>query len=1104
MKKILLLTLFLATACRFAFAQESSISGRITDETGASMPGVNITVKGTAKRSLTDRDGKFVLSASPDAIIQIAFIGYQTKEIPVGNQSVINHQMVSVVTQLSEVVVTGYTTEEKKDIVGSVAVIKTADLMATPSGNVTARLQGRSAGVTVQTDGTPGGSAKVRIRGFGSFGGSDPLYVIDGVPATSGGNTASPVDNLNPDDIESLQVLKDAAAASVYGARAANGVVVITTKRGKSGSAKFTYDGYSGSNYVNKNNIPDLLNTQEYADLIWKQLEGAHTTLGPTDTKYIVGGAGWTHPQFGTGATPIIPEYIFVSGTGVNKNTSLGGTALEALKKSDPAAFAAAVDPANYDFTTHQIIKAGNSNWFSEVYRPALQQSHQIGASGGSDQGNYSMSLNYFNQDNTYSKYHFFDRYTLRANTSFKIRENIRLGENLQVSYTSRNLNDESVQTVWAMSPLIPVYDIMGNPASSQAPGVSGTNAQSRNPVTEPFRNRFDRIDDFGVFGNMYAEVDILKGLTARTSFGVDKADRRTKDFTPKTTEHAENTAINSLSQQANSAVTWTWTNQMSFSQTFNKVHSLKLLLGTEAIKTKEDRLTGGNTSYDLTRVDDPNFLILNAGTGTQTTVGEFSRNTLFSLFSRVDYSYAGKYLFNATLRRDQSSKFAKDTRTGYFPAVALGWRVSSEEFMNGINWLNDLKLRGSWGKIGNQNGLNFLNQYNVYSADLAQSYSVSGGNAVASTLAQSRYGNSQARWEENITTNIGLDATIFNNSWDITAEWYVKKTNGLLVTNQAPWTGATGASAPTQFAINAGDMKNTGIDLGITKRGGASGGLQYEVGVTFSRYKNEVTKVLDNPLSTLVGGGTGNAGLGSVTLTSVGNPISMFYGYEQEGFFNTQAEVDAYKADGYLNTLLPPSVGRWRIKDLNGDKIVNALDRKFLGSPHPKFQIGFNLSAKYKNFDATGFLFWNQGNKIFNLARSIVDFNTYSTNRSRKMLTQSWTPELGNDAKLPKLDISDTFSSTVPTNYYVQDASYLRLKTLQLGYTFPAVIARRLKVDKLRIYAQAQNLFTLNKKEYDGLDPDASLTGADLSMGVVNNTSPTPRQFLIGLSLGF
>lgn len=1108
LRYLLILALFFFPIA-VTLAQGVAVQGKVTDKSGEGLPGVTVVLKGGTAAVPTDVQGNYTINV-PDGngILVFSFIGNQTQEVPINNRTTINVTMVDDARALEEVVVTGYATEQKKDIVGSVSIVNTEELLSAPTGNVTSQLQGRSAGVTVSSSGDLGGGAKVRIRGFGSFSGSEPLYVIDGVPvssntATAGSsaaNTTSAIDNLNPNDIESIQVLKDAASASIYGSRAANGVVIITTRQGKAGAAKITLDSYFGVNYVSKNNFPDVLNAAELGQLYWKQLQGAYETS--ENPAYTVGGASWGHEQYGSGATPVIPEYIYVN----NNGSRLGGAALEELRLSDPALFASLVDPANYDFATHQIVRAADTDWFDEIYNPAPVKSIQLGATGGSENGNYALSLNYFEQQNTAAETNLFNRYTARANSNFKVKKNIRLGENIQVSYSTMKGDGTpggaGPQVAWLMSPLIPVYDIMGNPASSAAPQLVSTNSPGRNQVTESWRNRFDRRENYGIFGNVYAEVDLLKNLTARTSFGIDYSSRRIKDLTPVTYEHAENTTANSIANISNYSNTWTWSNTASYSKTFADKHDFKILVGAEAIKSYAEDLSATRLGISLVSESDPNFQVINAGSGAQTNNGSFRRNTLYSLFSRVDYSFGDKYLFNATVRRDESSRFGKNNRAGYFPAAAIGWRVSSEEFMRDFTFVSDLKLRASYGIIGNQSGLPNDNQYYVYISDLGQGYPITGTNSGRTdSYTVSSVANPDAKWEQNTTTNIGLDASLFNYSVDFTIEVYKKQTKDLLVVNQAPGTGTTAR----QPYLNAGDMTNKGIDIGLTKRGNIINGFTYDVGFTFSKYKNEVTRVLDNPLATIVGASTRLNG--SPSITRVGDPISSFYGYKLDGFFNTQGEVDAfneiYNPSGTTTPWIRPAVGRWRIKDVNGDNIINAEDRTIIGSPHPDFQSSLNVSLGYKNFDFTAFVFWNQGGQIFNLSRYNTDFSTFQFNRSSRMLYESWTPELGNDAKLPKLDLLDTYSNVNVTDYYLEDASYVRLRTLQLGYTFPNALTNKVMIDRLRVYVQAQNLFTATKATV--LDPDAALNGeTDTSMGVISNTLPTPKQVLVGINLAF
>lgn len=1058
--------------------QDHVVIGKVTDESGVAIPGVSILLKGTSLGSMTDLDGNYRLEAPVGSVLIFTFIGFERKEVSIGSSQVMNVTLTESVNDLETVVVTGYTSEQKKDIVGSVAVVDADDLQSTPSSSVSNQLQGRAAGVTVSASGDITGGAKVRIRGFGSFTGSDPLYIVDGVPMSSG------IDNLNPNDIESLQVLKDASSASIYGARAANGVIIITTKKGKAGPVRVAMSSYYGINYTDKKSFPQLLNTQEYGDMYWRSMKGAGMQVGD---------AGWGHSQYGYGAEPIIPEYILVK----NNGGAIGGAGLESLRKSDPGLFASLVDPLAYNFETHQIVKAGNTDWVDEAFINAPQQSYQLNFSGGSDNGAYMLSMNYFNRKSTIAADNFYKRYSLRSNASYNIGSNVNVGGNVQLNYNNSNtsLSGASAGSSWNISPLIPVYDIAGNPASTFAPGTSGEGA--RNPVTEAYRNRFDRNEFRGIFGNVYGDVKVIEGLSMRTSLGFDLISRNSRNFTPQTFEHAENVNANFFTVDEGSDMVWTWTNTATYKRLFNEKHSFSILLGTEAINDEGNSTSAQRFNYPLDQQDNPSFHVLSTGLGSQTNSGSYNRSSLFSLFSRIDYAYEDKYLMNAIVRRDQSSKFAANNRTGYFPAVALGWRASSESFMENITWLNDLKFRASWGIIGNQTGLNNENQYNVYVSNISQSYPISGQNSSKSdSFTASRIGNPQAGWEENITTNIGLDASFLRNTLTLTLDVYNKKVDGLLVQNQPAFTGATGNSSPTQPYINAGKMYNNGIDIGITKRGSLNE-LQYEVGIMFSKYKNEVKQILDNPLATLIGGGTR---LGDVSRTVVGMPVAMFYGYKIDGFFNSQAEVDAYVADH--NTWLVPEVGRWKIKDQNNDKVINALDRTNIGNPHPDFQSSLNLNLRYKSFDLSSFLFWNKGGDIFNLSRYYTDFNTFNLNRSKRMMDESWTPELGNYAKLPKLDVLDTYSNQNITDYFVEDASYFRLRNLQLGYSLPQSVLKNLKLDRLRVYVQAQNLFTIT--DYTGLDPDASLQGGDLSMGISNRPTPTPKQILFGIDLSF
>lgn len=1053
--------------------QQQEVRGTITDGmTGQPIVGVTVQVKGTMTGDISQADGGYNVNVTQGSNMLIfSFVGYQTQEIEINGRTVIDVVMQEQITALEEVVVTGYSVEKKKDIIGSVSVVDTDEMISTPSANLTSQLGGRVAGLTVSSSGDVDGTSKVRIRGFGSFSGSEPLYIIDGVPGS--------VDNLNPNDIESLQVLKDAASASVYGARAANGVVIITTKQGTEGPIKVDIDYYYGINYVSNADFPDLLNVEEMGELYWKQMEGAGREYGDED---------WYHPQYGSGPEPVIPEYILANVNG----SRTPGAELEAMRISDPALFDFYVNPANYDLATHQIVKAGNTDWFDETFNPAPVQNLQLTFSGGSSNGTYAIGMNYYDRRNTADKYSYFKRYSLRVNSALKVNDVITVGENVQILYNDgRNVGLPSA--AWEFSSLLPVHDIMGGPTGGAVPMILSRGGS--NPIAGPWRNRFDGYDTYGIFGNIFADLTLLDNLVLHTSFGLDYNNRSSRDLTQVTYEQAENVPPpNYLTWSSNNRSAWTFTSTLTYSKTFGS-HNVKVLLGTESNRNFMSNLSG--TRGDILIEDDENYLVLDSGSGSQSTSGTKSINSLFSLFARLDYSYAEKYIINATIRRDGSSKFGINNRYGYFPAVAVGYRISSEPFMENLTWLTDLKLRASYGIIGNQTAIPNENQYSTFQQTIAWSYPIQGfNNQIVQSYIQDRIGNPDARWEQSVTTNIGFDLSLFSGSFLMALDIFKRETKDLLVTEQAPTTGPD----ITQPMINAGNIENKGVDFSLTQRGRIAGVLDYEVTGNFSAYKNTVTKVLDNPLAILYGG---DINFDYVNITRTGEPISMFYGYKIDGFFNSQDEVNAYSANGYVNTWLPPAVGRWKIVDVNDDKIINDQDRTYIGSPHPDFQVGMNVSLGYKNFDFNAFLFWNQGGDIYNAARNKVDFNTYQFNRSARMLYDSWTPE-NTDALLPKHDINDTYSATYTTDYFVEDATYIRLRQLQLGYTIPSNLTSKLRINNARIYVQAENLWTW-ARNFSGMDPGVSISGAsDLNMGIYNGETPTPKQILFGINLSF
>jgi TonB-linked SusC/RagA family outer membrane protein len=991
-----------------------------------------------------------------------SFIGYTTTEKTFSGPGRINVTLADDAKALEEVVVTGYTTEKKRDIIGSVSVVKPTELLQTPAANLQAQLQGRASGVTVSGNGQPGAGAKVRIRGFASFGNNDPLYVIDGVP------TDNP-SALNPQDIESMQVLKDATSASIYGSRAANGVIIVTTKRGKAGTSSITVDSYAGVQVIPDHVMPQMLNSQQYGDYLFTSRRN--------------GGVPTTSPIFGNGANPVAPGFLVIGG-GFKGGVPAGDP------RANPSLYNLSRDASKF----YQIIQASpGTNWFEEITRPAVIQSHQISASGGTEKGTYALGMNYFNQEGTIVQTGY-DRATVRANTMFNPVKRVRIGENLQLTYETRLGGSEAGEGgAWAqayrMVPYLPVYDIQGNFAGN---GVSESGNGS-SPIANLTRGKDNKNYGYKIFGNVFAEADLLEGLTARTSFGTDYSNNYNDFYNPITYERSENISQNTYSESFGYFNTWTWTNTLNYTKTIAEAHNLKILAGTEAVKGAGRGITGSNQNYDLGELVD--FRTINTGTGIK-NAGTFNtgRSTLYSLFSRVDYSFRDKYLFNATVRRDASSKFGPLARIATFPAFGAAWRISDEAFMQGMSFITELKLRGGWGQMGSQRNVDASNQFSTYGAGIGSSWYPIDGQNTSSTVGyrQSRQGNLTTKWETTQTTNLGIDASLLDGRFTVTLEGYDILTKDLLV-QQAPNRLAPVVDQP---AINIGTMRNRGFDLNLGTTGDFAGDFRYDASLNFTHYTNEVTKLAEEGQVLYFGASR----LGNVIAVEAGRPMSSFFGYKLDGIFQNQAEVDAGPAMQYK------TVGSWRIKDINGDKKIDDQDRTHIGNPIPKFQMGTNLSLAYKNFDVSTFLFWNYGNDLYNFTKWWTDLRGFVGGVSTRALTDSWTPQ-NPGATLPILSSKDTYSSSISTDYFIEKGSYLRMRTLQLGYKVPAAVSSKVRLNNVRFYVQGQNLFTITK--YTGADPDISIVGDnnttnnDRFMGVDQANYPNARQIIFGINLG-
>jgi TonB-dependent starch-binding outer membrane protein SusC len=1053
--------LLLGMMCIPTFAQQRTVTGTVTSEEMGPLPGVNIVIQGTTQGAVTGIDGKYTINVpGPDAVLVFSYIGYSTVAISVGNQSVVDAVLVADVTALDEIVVTGYTSVRKGDITGAVSIVNADDMNQITSASVLQKLEGRAAGVSVNVNGQPGSRNTIRIRGISSFTDNDPLYIVDGVPVET-----NSLNFLNPNDIESMQVLKDPSTASVYGARANNGVIIITTKKGQKGKAKLTVDVNVGlQNPVKGLNQILIQDALDYHKIVKASYENAGLAV-PTNI-------------YGDPNNPTIPNY-----TWPNNGTDQTMT----------------VDESTYSWPDNLIMPASTgTDWWDEVFDPSLVQDYNIGMSGGTDNSVYNVSVQYYNQDGT-MKYNWLDRVSLRANTEFKFGR-LSVGENFSISRiqnvaglgsystTNQNMGEGSiVNNIIKMQPVVAVYDIDGYFGGAKANSLgNGTN-----PVAQAYHAKDNRNISNQMVGNVYAAVNILEGLQFKSSMGVNSFSSIYKGFNYPTPENSEPTMVWSMGENYATSLEWTWTNTLNYVNSFGN-HNINALAGYEAIDYKRNSMNASMAGYVST---DLAAWYIQDALGDPSTKQVYSYgavSSLVSMFAKLDYNFASKYYLSGTVRRDGSSKFGPNNRFGVFPAFSAGWRISDESFMSNLTWLSDLRFRGGWGLTGNQN-IPSGRTANQYGGSTSQTfYDINGTNSsIVTGYRLTALGNEDLKWEENESANVGFDLAILDRRINVVLDVYKRTVNDLLYGPQIPATAGQ-ASPPI---VNIGTMENKGLDFSVGYRSKLTGKFQWNVEVIGSHYKNEIVKI-DGVQDFFYGPQGGRKG--TFVINEVGSPISSFYGYQQDGIFQNQGEVDAHATqDG-------AAVGRFRWKDVNGDGTITADDRTIVGSPHPDFTGGLNFDATYGNFDMSLFLFGSYGNEIWNQNYEFTVFRLYSTNVREDRLTDSWTPT-NTGGKYPQLDQNDQYSDQY-SSFYVEDGSYLRLKNIQIGYNLPKMGW----FQSVRIYIQGQNLFTLTK--YTGLDPalptistsGSSGNQSDQAMGIDYGPYPANRIFTIGINANF
>ncbi len=1045
----------------------TQVSGVIKDsETKEPLVGVSVLISGTSTGTTTDQEGRFMLFASEGDVIICSFIGYTRQEIVIGAATNLSINLVSGLL-MEEVVVTGYSVDARRKIPGSVSTVPARDIQVAPSGNIEQQLQGRVAGVTVITNGQPGTTSQVRVRGYGALGGNEPLYIVDGVPVNS-------VDFLTPGDVASVTILKDATAASIYGARAAGGVIVYTTKKGKRTQQELTisYDGMFGLTTPGAG--LSMMNSQDQADWTWAAIRNAAISRGEIPE--------FSHPQYGDGATPVLPDYLLVG----QEAGVIGSVDLATQRQL-----------YNIDHDAgpiYQVVKANKegTDWYDVVMRNALLKRHHLGISGAGAASQYYVGVGMQEQEGIVRNQQF-SRYSFRVNTAFDLLPFLKIGENFQGTYRSTRLLEGAAGGIgsadtWTFvnssltNPIIPVYDEFGGYAGNAAPGV-GVNWS--NPLADAENLKDNRDFTVQAFGNFYIELEPIKGLILRSSFGGQFSTANSREYL-KTTYHSINKRITpAFSQFSSYTSQWVWTSTANFRKTIG-YNTVDLLLGQEVL----DQGSGFTISGFGLDPFSENVDYIGLTTLSNRTVegAPFNGVRFASYFSRINYDYADKYMVSAVLRRDGSSRFGQNNRYGFFPAFSAAWRISSERFMQKFTFIDDIKLRGGFGVMGNSNNVDPNNQYSLFSSSLeASSYDIDGTNtSTVEGFYRTRIGNPTAKWEQAITANIGLDMLLFNGRLDLGVEFWRKRTKDLLF--RMPVTVQSGFFAADPF-VNVGEMLNEGIDFTVTSKG-RTNGIRYQITLNGSFLHNEIVTLAPG-IENLPNRSSVYGSIRPI-LNQVGQPLSTFYGFEVQGLFQDQAEVDAAATqDG-------AAPGRFRYRDINADGVIDQQDRTKLGNPIADFTGGFAVRLGFRNWKLEAYSFASIGNEVYNLSKRVTDFYTAGSAIAERV-KESWTFD-NPRGEIPIFENVSNFSTNTESNsYYVEDGSYFRMQNITLSYLMPKATIGKWGLEKFRLYVSVNNAFTITR--YSGLDP--SVGGwRDTNFGVDQGNYPMTSNWVFGVNL--
>lgn len=1048
-------------------AQKVPVSGTVSDHTGPVI-GASVIEKGTTNGTMTDNDGHFTLTVSKGAVIEISSIGYKTQEITVGAQTNFTVTLSEDNEFLDEVVVVGYGSMKKSDLAGASVSMKESDLKGSIISSLDQSLQGRAAGVTaVTTSGAPGSSSSIRVRGQATINANaEPLYVIDGVIVQGGGNTGadfglgdalgngkvstiSPLSTINPADIVSMEILKDASATAIYGAQGANGVVLITTKHGKSGEAKFSYDGMVA---MSRQAVRlNMMNLREYAQYYNEMIEE--------------GDIYETNPYY---ATPSL----------LGKGT----------------------------------------NWQDEIFRTAWQHQHQLSAQGGSDKVQYYVSGSYMDQQGTIIGSNF-NRFSVRTNLDAQLKKWLKLGVNATYAITNDNLkladsNQGLIYYSLTTIPDIPVYDVNGNYSSTIREGYTSPNPVALAMMDEILLKRKK------LSGNIYAELTPIKHITWRTELGFDMGESDANRYKPMIDLGGWVRSQNSISYQKNSNYFWQLKNYLTYANQWGK-HSVTAMVGQECWESRWNYLSGSNT--DLPSDEVHNVAL---ATGTPSISSGFGSSSMASFFTRETYNYGDRYLGTYTYRYDGSSNFGPKNRWAGFHSVALAWRFSNEKFFETVKKVIDNgKLRLGWGQTGNSS----IGSY-AWGAAITRMPS-----ALGMGFRPSNIPNTSIRWESQEQYNVGLDLGFFNGRLNLTVDAYYKKSDDMLMSMQLPsymGTQGNGSSKLNAPKGNYGSIENKGLEITLDAHPVQLKNFSWDSNFQISFNKNKLLSLSDTENATLVGYGQwGDV----VCVSEIGKPLYNFYGYKVEGVYKdlddiqNSAKPAKYPSDGVFSRGNTVWVGDIKYKDVDENGIIDERDRTDIGSPLPKFTFGWTNTFRYKNLDLSIFLNGSYGNKVMNYnSLTLTHMNSTWTNQLQSVVSKrarlepidptivyadgsKWYDHIDNvrvknpGTKIPHTSINDPNDNDRISDRYVEDGSFLRIKNITLGYTFPKALLNKAKIENLRVYVNIQNLYTFTK--YTGYDPEVGASTQDstgLTYGLDNGRYPSPAMYSFGLNITF